>query len=115
MVLVAIKGMTKPKTAVELVWGEILDAQGGSFRVLWAHVVLCLVINLQGTVDVGETEDLGNALVEGDGLGDDVTEVSPFLGPCAELGHDVVGCEDIVGRVSCICVNVVNIAIVVFS
>ena len=45
--------------------------------------MLCLVINLQGTVNVGETEDLGNALVEGNGLGDDVTDVSPFLGPCA--------------------------------
>ena len=67
-----------------------------------------------GTFDTSETEDLDNALVEGDGLGDDVTEVDPFLGPCAELGHDVVSCENIVGHVSCICVNVVNIAIVFF-
>ena len=82
MELVAIKGMTKSKAVVGLVGGKILDARGGSFRVLEAHVVTCLVINLEGTFDVSETEDLDNALVESDGLGDDVAEVSPFLSPC---------------------------------
>ena len=43
--------------------------------------MLCFVVNLQGTLDAGEAEDLGNALVEGDGLSNDVTEVSPFLTP----------------------------------
>ena len=45
--------------------------------------MLCFVVNLQGTVDVGEAADLGNAPVEGNGLDDDATEVSLFLGPCA--------------------------------
>ena len=45
--------------------------------------MLCLVINLQGTFDIGETEDLDNALVEGDGLGDDATEIS---GPLSRAG-----------------------------
>ena len=52
--------------------------------------------------------------MEGNGLGDDATEVIPFLGSCVKLDHDVVSSEDIVGHVPCICVDVVDIAIIVF-
>ena len=75
--------------------------------------MICLVIDLEGTFDIGEAEDLDDALVEGNGLGNDITEVSPFLGPCAEMGHDVVGCKDIVGHVSCVCVYVIDVAIII--
>ena len=76
--------------------------------------MICLIIDLEGTFDIGEAEDLDNALVEGNGLGNDVTEVSPFLSPCAELCHDIVGCKDVVRHVSCVCVDVINVAIVNF-
>ena len=52
--------------------------------------------------------------MECDGLGDDVTEISPFLSSRAELDHDVVSSENVVGHVPCICVDVVDIAIIVF-
>ena len=74
----------------------------------------CLIINLERTFDFGETEDLDYTLVEGDGLGDDIAEVRPFLSPCAELCHDIVSCKDVVRHVSCVCVDVINVAIIIF-
>ena len=58
--------------------------------------MICLITDLEGAFDIGEAEDLDNALVEGDGLGDDVAEVRPFLSPYAKLCHDIVSCKDVV-------------------
>ena len=75
--------------------------------------MICLIINLERTFDIGETEDLDNTLVEGDGLGDDIAEIRPFLSACAKLCHDAVGCKDVVRHVSCVCVDVIDVAIVI--
>ena len=74
----------------------------------------CLIINLEGTFDFGETEDLDDTLVESDGLGNDIAEVRPFLGACAKLCHDAVSCKGVVRHVACVCVDVIDVAIVIF-